>query len=102
MTTWGSSHTVPTQDEGTWRGQTSGVSLREEAGSAASNTGADSQYWKSAEWVIFHTGLETAGPELSQAWAPATTASPEKSVRLQLQKQGTATTTEDALKTFLF
>lgn len=31
--------------------------------------GADSQYWKSVEWVIFQTSLETAGPEFPEAWA---------------------------------
>lgn len=44
-------------------------------------TGADSQYWKSADWVIFQTRLETARPELPEARAPTPTTSPEKGVQ---------------------
>lgn len=41
-----------------------GCHLKEETGSATSDTGLDSQYWKSADRVIFQTRLETARPEL--------------------------------------
>lgn len=43
--------------------------------------GADSQYWKSGDWVIFQTRLETARPELPQAWSLTPTTSSEKGVQ---------------------
>lgn len=52
-----------------------GCHLKEETGSATSDMGLDSQYWKSADPVIFQTGLETARPELFWAWVPTTTTS---------------------------
>lgn len=63
---------MPSQDEGTRRGQRPQewwLSSEERQGQPLL-MGADSQYWKSADWVIFQTRLETARPEVPEAWLP--------------------------------
>lgn len=96
----GDSYTVPSQDEGTRREQRPQewwLSSEEKQGQPLL-TGADSQYWKSADWVIFQTRLERARPELLRHGLPL---QPRHQKRLCKDPTAEAAT-EDASRTFSF
>lgn len=91
---------MPSQDEGTRRGQRLQewwLSSKEKQGQPLL-TGADSQYWKSADGVISQTRLERAWPELPRRGLPL---QPRHWKRVCKDPTAEAAT-EDASRTFSF